>query len=97
MKMIRRKPSEERKEGANNSQNLFPGALKCCCCGKIMTAHEASGSQGWHCAECWKNLDWDEEGWWCNLHFKERRHIKVWPLFDPLLNLDDLEGSMRFR
>jgi len=63
----------------------------CVCCGKELTAEELLGSQGWHCEECWNHLVFDEEGYYCSLHDKDVRYIRIWPLFDSFLQLDNLE------
>ena len=80
---------EERKQDIDFLLRKNP--RKCICCGEQLTAEDILGSQGDHCQLCWSNLRWDEEGFWCAIHDKDVRYIRVWPLFDAFLQLDNIE------
>ena len=57
-----------------------------------MSGEDWLHSQGRHCKECFAALEFDEHGYWCALHPENYGHIpSLAPLFDPLLQLEDLE------
>lgn len=48
----------------------------CHCCDKPMSEYDSWHSQGFHCAECFSHLVWDDKYFYCALHDDLPLHLR---------------------
>jgi hypothetical protein len=49
----------------------------CSCCDKPLSEADWWMTQGHHCRDCWKHLDFSGESYFCSLHDKVPSHLKT--------------------